>query len=362
MWIKWRNQITINWLNKLKIFQFSQSGAIMNTIDTSFKKRISWASIFAGVLTTLAISFLLSLLGMALGFSMLDPMSNTDVTNGSGTAVSIWAGLSLLVSLGLGGYIAGRLAGLDGAIHGFLTWALSLIIGLFISVSTLSGALSMTGSALGSIGSATGNLASSVGKGSADLVKSIDFDSIMPNTDNLADSTNKNVVDALKKSNIPQLQPNYLNSQLDWAKQQTQQAVKDIAMNPQQGDQIIDQLVKKLKDRAQSINNSIGRDEIKAAIVKNSNLSNAEADRAVDNFIKERDQAVAKANQFFEQAQMNIDQAKVRYQELKAEARQKAAVATQAAAKAALWSFIGLLIGMVVSIFCGRIGSKSLKK
>ncbi|WP_298147253.1 hypothetical protein [uncultured Acinetobacter sp.] len=42
------------------------------------EKRISWASIFAGVVAVLAISLLLSLLGMALGFSMLDPESATD--------------------------------------------------------------------------------------------------------------------------------------------------------------------------------------------------------------------------------------------------------------------------------------------
>ena len=40
-----------------------------NTINRTFVKTISWASIFAGVLAVLAISFLLSLLGAALGFS-----------------------------------------------------------------------------------------------------------------------------------------------------------------------------------------------------------------------------------------------------------------------------------------------------
>lgn len=336
----------------------------MNNTESTFKKRISWASIFAGVLTVLAISFLLSLLGMALGFSMLDPLSHTDITNGSGTAVSIWAILSLFISLGLGSLISGRLAGLDGAIHGFLVWCLSLIVGLFISISTLSSALNLTGSAIGSVTSATGSLASSLGKGTVQMFQNSDInvDDMMPNSSELLESGNKNVLDALKKSGIPQLQPNYLNSQLDWAKNETQKSLKDIAMNPQQSEEIITNLMNSLKNRAQSINESISRDQIKDAIAKNSSLTGAEADRAVDNFINERNQAVEKVNSMFNDLQMNINKAKEKYEALKEEAREKAAVATKAAAKTALWSFIGLLLGMIVSIFAGRHGAKTLKK
>lgn len=78
------------------------------------RNQISWRSIFAGVIAVLAISMLLSLLGVALGFALLDPEAATDISNGSGTAVTIWTLLSLLVSLGIGGFIAGRLAGTDG--------------------------------------------------------------------------------------------------------------------------------------------------------------------------------------------------------------------------------------------------------
>ena len=51
-----------------------------------------------------------------------------------------------------------------------------------------------------------------------------------------------------------------------------------------------------------------------------------------------------------------IQQAKVRYAQLKAEAKEKAAAATDAAARAALWSFFGLLVGILVSVFAGKMG------
>ncbi|WP_237415697.1 hypothetical protein [Acinetobacter nectaris] len=57
----------------------------MNNVETYLKTRISWRSIFAGTIVVLAVSFHLSILGIAFGFSMLDPLSNTDIGNGSGT-------------------------------------------------------------------------------------------------------------------------------------------------------------------------------------------------------------------------------------------------------------------------------------
>ena len=76
---------------------YLETTIILNFINNSNKvekivirNQISWRSIFAGVIAVLAISMLLSLLGVALGFALLDPESATDISNGSGTAVTIW--------------------------------------------------------------------------------------------------------------------------------------------------------------------------------------------------------------------------------------------------------------------------------
>ncbi|GAB3042130.1 hypothetical protein GCM10027155_03190 [Acinetobacter apis] len=334
---------------------------MMSNSETYLKSRISWPSIFAGTLIVLAVSFLLSILGVALGFSMLDPLSDTDIGNGSGTTLGIWTGISLLVSLGIGSFISGKLTGVHGGVHGFLVWCLSLIVGLFISISTVTTTLNITGSLVGSVTSATGNIAATVGKGTASAFENINFDDILPSSSELMGSNNSNVVDALKKSGIPELQPNYLNSQLDWAKKQIQTAVKDVAVNPQNGEEIINNLMTTLKNRAQSINDSIDKEKIKTALAKNSNMTPKEADQAVENFLKEREVATQKVNEAFTQAEASINDAKVKYQELKQQAREKAAVATKAAAKAALWAFIGLFLGALVSIFAGRVGVNKSK-
>lgn len=334
----------------------------MSDVESRFKRRISWPSIFAGTLIVLAISFLLSILGIALGFSMLDPLSTNDIGNGSGTTLGIWTGISLLVSLAIGGFVTGKLAGIHGAIHGFLVWCLALIVGLFISISTLNNALNLTGSLIGSVTSATGSVASSLTHGASQLLSDADLNRFLPNSSEIMDSGNKNVINALEKSGIPELQPDYLNSQRNWAKDKTQASLKEIAVNPQKSDEIINNLVAALKDRVQTINHSISKEDVKQAITKNSNMTSAEADRAVENFLKERDMAVQKVNQAFDQVQTTINSTKEKYEVMKQEAREKAAIATKAAAKAALWAFIGLFIGALVSSFSGRAGERKAYK
>ncbi|HBT30673.1 MAG TPA: CAP-Gly protein, partial [Erwinia persicina] len=49
--------------------------------ELALTKRVSWGSIIAGVVTAMAISLLLTMLGTSLGLSMLSPKSD-DIVNG----------------------------------------------------------------------------------------------------------------------------------------------------------------------------------------------------------------------------------------------------------------------------------------
>ncbi len=84
-------------------------------------KRVSWASIFSGVVVGLAVSVALTMLGVAVG--LLGPERSAEIGIASGTTWAMVAVLSLFV----GGWTAGRLCGLrrsfEGALHGFITWA-----------------------------------------------------------------------------------------------------------------------------------------------------------------------------------------------------------------------------------------------
>jgi len=51
--------------------------------------RISWGAILAGTLTALAVVSMLNLLGLGIGFSTIDPMTENDLLNGLGTGTLI---------------------------------------------------------------------------------------------------------------------------------------------------------------------------------------------------------------------------------------------------------------------------------
>ena len=66
----------------------------------------SWSSILAGVVTALAISIVMSIIGVSLGFKVVDPKSS-DPASGLGKTFGIWSAISVIVSMAAGGFISG---------------------------------------------------------------------------------------------------------------------------------------------------------------------------------------------------------------------------------------------------------------
>jgi hypothetical protein len=113
--------------------------------------RISWGAIFAGAIIALATQLVLTLIGTAVGLATLNPATGQ---NPSGTTLGIGAGawlvISSLVSLFLGGYIAGRLGGtFNGWLHGLATWATVAMLTILL-LTTAAGGLIGTASGLAS--------------------------------------------------------------------------------------------------------------------------------------------------------------------------------------------------------------------
>lgn len=331
--------------------------------ETELNRRISWGSIYAGVVTVMAVSLLLTTLGSSLGFSMLSPQSD-DVINGADKAVLIWSVISIVLSLACGGFVAGRLAGADGTIHGFLSWATSLLVASVLGFAVAGGILQMAGSAVGVAASATGSAVSGLGNAAgkasgatADIAQNI-ADRLGLNTHLTAPQTDEQVLDALRRSNIKELQPEFLQSQLQAAGRDIADSVKDLAVNPGNSETIIDTLIGKLKSRTEAVSKGVDRNEVKKALAENTRLSPEEAGRAVDSFIQARDKTVQEVRDRMTQLQSNLDDAKAQYAEFKKQAKEKADEAASAAAKIALWSFIALLAGAIVSTLAGWWGVK----
>ena len=71
-------------------------------------KRISWPAVFAGVLIAVVIQIALSLLGIGIGLSTVDPKTEENPVQGLGVGAGIWYVISSLIALFAGGWVAGR--------------------------------------------------------------------------------------------------------------------------------------------------------------------------------------------------------------------------------------------------------------
>lgn len=330
---------------------------------TEIGKRISWGSIFAGVVTVLAISILISILTSSIGLFMFDPLSDHP-TSGIGTTVGIWTVVSLIISLIAGGFVAGKLAGADGMIHGFLVWATTMIVAVIMGILLAIGAVKLTSNILGSVSSVTGNVLSGVGsmvgnsvsglsEQAGNLFGNIDFDSDMS-----GDNVQKEVRRALRKSGVKELQPDYLRKQMNAVKSDLKKTVKKIVANPENADNLMDGFMDRLQNRTKKITRNIDRDDVSKAIANNTDLTKAEADRAVDQYTEMINKGVEQAKEQINNLEQTIENAKQEWQVMKQKALEEAEEASNTAAWSALWSFIAMLIGAGLCAWAGLYGTK----
>lgn len=121
-----------------------------------YHDRVRWGPIISGLAIALATQLVLSSLGTANGLSLIAstgaPRSEAaDVASG----LRLWAIISLLISLFVGGWVTARASGpmkrTTAILNGAIFWATTLVIGSWLVASGVTGALSIVGSNAGAI-------------------------------------------------------------------------------------------------------------------------------------------------------------------------------------------------------------------
>lgn len=145
---------------------------------------ISWGAVFAGLFVILSLSWLIQMLGMAIGLTIADATDSITMDGTLTPAVSIWTLICWLVSFFVGALVTARLAGrIDdaaGMLHGFTVWSVATAvmvvlaywgIGAFVQTGT-----TLAGQAVQGVGTAATAVASGVGQaasGAATLTEQI---------------------------------------------------------------------------------------------------------------------------------------------------------------------------------------------
>jgi len=303
-------------------------------------KRISWSAVFAGVIISIVIYLLLTILGTAIGATTIDPLKEQNPVDGLGKGALIWTGLSMLISIAAGAFITGRLAQREGALHGVLMWAVNTLICVWLVVSVLSSAVSGTASVIGSGFSLLGNGISAVAPSVTQAAK----DKLQENNIDLNNIQNE-LETTLRQTGKPELQPENLKQDANNEKNHAQNQAENTATHQQSADTDLANWFQGVIQRNQSTLQAADLDALKNIIKARTGKSDQEVD-----------QIVAQTQQSYQQAYQKYEELKKQAEQKAREAGDKAASAT---AKASWVTLIILLIEAVIAGFLGKAGRKS---
>jgi hypothetical protein len=284
------------------------SGPIAGVEVIGARRRISWGAIFAGVIVVLAVQLLLSMLGLGIGLSFVNPAEGTSPNPGRiGLGAGIWWGVSYLIALFVGGYVAGRLAGAllswDGALHGILAWAFTLLVTFYLLGTAI-------GSVIGGAFSVVGNTVSSTAQG---------LKSAVPAAAQSAGVT---------PDRIKQTANDLLNGQ----------SASNTDPKSMSRDQALQEITADLPKLA------MGGDQARTARERIVQIMSAQLNTSPD------------------EANRRLDQLAANVQQTTDTARQAADKAATGASRASFIAFVGLMLGAIAAALGGQVGARSRVK
>jgi len=280
------------------------------------KKGVSWRAVFAGVVCVLSIMLILNLIGLAIGMGVIEPTEQDDPMGGVGTGAVIWWVISNLIALFAGGFVAARagvsFTDVSGVLQGILTWALYTLLSMWLLTTIIGNILSGVGTAVGGALTATGDVVEQLGPVVEDQLDEIDISMERLQQELMAILEDAGVdTDELEEADIEDILRDGINVFDGTLEELDRQALVDL-------------------------------------LVERTDMSEEEAEEAVDE-IEAR----------YEQARQDIQNF---LQDAETEARQIAEDLTDAIAEAAAYLAIALILGIMAAAAGGMIGVYNLRE
>jgi hypothetical protein len=274
----------------------------LGTEGTAVVKRMSWSAVFAGVVVVLIVQLALSLLGMGIGMTTVDPQQQGGMPGATtfGIGAAIWWMVTTLIAVGAGGWVAGRLAGMprriDGLLHGLITFGFATLLLFYLVTSTAA-------SLIGGTFSAAGNVLSAAGQGAGGVAS--------------------------------QISSQVSDQALSTVRGEIESALREAGVNPQRVN---------LEQEAREIGRQLIQGE----------LTQQDLERTATEMARRTGIPPEQARSQLQEWQQSYQQALGQAEQ---QARQAADVAASTAAQAGIWSFVALLIGGVAGAVGGMIGT-----
>jgi hypothetical protein len=115
-------------------------------VDRRVELGLSWRSIFVAVVVGLAVQFVFTLLGVAIGLTALDVTGADQNARGVGFGAGLWTLVVAVLAWFLGAYVGSWSSGAfnraTGIVHGVTAWGIGLFLILALVGSSITGAIS----------------------------------------------------------------------------------------------------------------------------------------------------------------------------------------------------------------------------
>jgi len=272
---------------------------------------LNWGAIAGGTIVAMAVHFLLGTLGAGASLAIFSPLTDAHPgENFSLGAAVVWS-VCALAALWCGGVLAGRYSHSlhGGFVHGILVWSITLIV-------TFAFAAIGTGTVLGGALKVLGQGATMAGQAAVSAAQVEKEAATRGNTQTAS------FIDEAVQS-MPAGSP-----------QATTRARREIGF-----------AVTRLFAPGNDMNSPENRRAVIQSLTTHAGMSEPDATKTVD---------------FWTASYRNLQ---TELAAIKARAEEKARVAAEEAAShlsaAALWSFVGLLLGLLVSALGGTVGARS---
>ncbi len=135
--------------------------------------RASWGAIFAGTFVTVVLQIMFTFLGAAIGLANIS-QNGGNAHQDMALASGIWLLVTALISIWVGSCVAGRLSGgplrADGLIHGIVTWSVATIVTVLLLATATGALIGGAGSFLSNaVGSSNGTIGQSIAQGAQEI-------------------------------------------------------------------------------------------------------------------------------------------------------------------------------------------------
>lgn len=276
----------------------------------SIVKRTSWGAIFAGMVVALVVELALSVLGLGIGLGVVNPATEQAPFAGVGIGAGIWFVITTIIALFCGGWVAGRMSGfprtLTGTLHGLVVWGLVTLLSFYLMTTA--------------VGMLISGVAGVIGRGLSLVASGIQA---------VAPQAMQQGQQAMQQRGIS----------LDAITQQGRQLLGQGggAVTEQQNQELTQALQRLFANPQQP--SAQDRETVVTILTQRTNMSRPEAEQRVDQWI----------NQYYQASQTA--------QQTKESALQTTQQAFGAMSKAAIWAFIGMVLGAIAAGLGGALGS-----